>query len=66
LPEYALLAGIQQAPTLYNPLVHPDLASRRRASVLKQMVAEGYITQEESVAAAASPLGVGTAPLGCA
>lgn len=65
LPEYALLAGIQQAPTLYNPLVHPDLASRRRASVLKQMAAEGYITQEESVAATAAPLGVGTAPLSC-
>jgi len=62
LPEYALLAGIQQAPTLYNPLVHPDLASIRRSSVLKQMVSEGYIRQEES----ASPLGVGTAPLGCA
>ena len=47
LSEAALLAGIFQAPTAYNPYVHPDTAAERRAVVLRLMKRHGYITQEE-------------------
>ena len=42
--EAALLAGIIQDPTEYNPVVHPQLAEERRNVVLKQMYEQGYLT----------------------
>ncbi len=42
--EAALLAGIIQDPTAYNPATHPAAAKRRRDTVLQQMLAQGYIT----------------------
>lgn len=47
LSEAALLAGIFQAPTAYNPYVHPDAAAERRAVVLRLMKRHGYITKEQ-------------------
>jgi penicillin-binding protein 1A len=47
LSEAALLAGLFQAPTAYNPYVHPDAAEERRATVLRLMKRHGYITEEE-------------------
>lgn len=47
LSEAALLAGLFQAPTAYNPYVHPDTAAERRAIVLRLMRRHGYITEEQ-------------------
>jgi penicillin-binding protein 1A len=41
--EAALLAGIIQSPTAYNPAAHPVAARRRRDLVLAQMLEQGYI-----------------------
>ncbi len=41
--EAALLAGIIQDPTAYDPATHPATAKRRRDTVLAQMLAQGYI-----------------------
>ena len=50
--EAALLAGIIQSPTEYNPATHPALAKERRDVVLRQMLDQGYLTRplyEESL-----------------
>lgn len=52
LAESALLAGLPQRPSTYSPFgAHPELAKSRQEEVLKQMVANKYITQEEADAA---------------
>ncbi|ADB54299.1 transglycosylase domain-containing protein [Conexibacter woesei] len=58
LAESALLAGLPQAPSDYNPFLNPRGAEKRRADVLKAMVDARYVTQSEADEAAASPLGV--------
>ena len=58
LPQAALLAGLPQAPSLYDPLRRPDDALTRRNEVLGAMWTHGYITQEEYSQAAAAPLGL--------
>jgi len=42
--EAALLAGIIQSPTAYDPGEHPVAARERRNTVLRQMLEQGYIT----------------------
>jgi penicillin-binding protein 1C len=57
LAQSALLAGLPQAPSTYSPFgAHPELAKGRQEEVLKQMVANKYITQAESDAADKEPL----------
>lgn len=51
LSESALLVGIFNNPTYYNPFLHSDRANDRRGTVLRLMVRHGYITQEEADAA---------------
>lgn len=49
LAESALLAGLPQRPSTYSPFgAHPELAKSRQEEVLKQMVANKYINQEEA------------------
>jgi membrane peptidoglycan carboxypeptidase len=58
LAQAAMLAGLPQAPSLYDPLVHPALARARRAEVLALMVSQGYIGAEQAqVASRASVTG---------
>ncbi|HEY1566362.1 MAG TPA: transglycosylase domain-containing protein [Solirubrobacteraceae bacterium] len=45
LAQFALLAGMPQAPSEYNPFLHKTQALRRRQEVLRSMVSAGYITQ---------------------
>lgn len=45
--ESAMLAGIVNAPSLYNPHQHLDYATNRRNTVLNMMNYHGYITDEE-------------------
>lgn len=48
LPESALLAGLPQAPTRYNPRGKtPELAYARMSRVLKRMREEKFISEEE-------------------
>jgi penicillin-binding protein 1A len=50
--EAALLAGIIQSPTEYDPATHPQAAKDRRDEVLLQMLDQGYLTRgvyDESV-----------------
>ena len=56
LPEAALLAGIPQSPSRYDPVRRPGAARQRRAFVLEQLVEEGRITREEQRQANATPL----------
>jgi penicillin-binding protein 1A len=43
LREAALLAGLPQAPSQYNPFLNADAAKRRRDDVLQRMADQGYI-----------------------
>ncbi|MDI3340292.1 MAG: transglycosylase domain-containing protein [Sphaerobacter sp.] len=56
LAEAALLAGLPQAPSLYDPAQNFELAKARQRYVLEQMVEQGMITQAEADAAYAEPL----------
>jgi membrane peptidoglycan carboxypeptidase len=56
LAQYALLAGVTQAPSVYDPTINPDLARQRRAQVLAQMVAERYVTAAQADAANSEPV----------
>lgn len=47
LSECAVIAGITQNPTKYNPITHPDDNAVRREKVLKNMFDQGYITESE-------------------
>lgn len=48
LAEAALLAGLPQAPTEYDPYINPDLAAKRQAYVLDQMAKLGMIGRDEA------------------
>jgi membrane peptidoglycan carboxypeptidase len=69
LPQAALLAGIVQSPTEYNPVDHPGAATNRRNTVLNRMWQLHYITKATYQAAVKSPivLNMSSAPLntGC-
>jgi penicillin-binding protein 1A len=58
LPEAALLAGLPQAPSDYNPLLNPTAAKTRRNQVLGQMRKLGYISAARARQAMASGLRV--------
>ncbi|HOZ53980.1 MAG TPA: transglycosylase domain-containing protein [Bacilli bacterium] len=47
LPEAALLAGLFQSPTYYNPYLYPENAKSRMSTVLYLMQKHGYITEKE-------------------
>ncbi|MFL5872619.1 MAG: transglycosylase domain-containing protein [Solirubrobacterales bacterium] len=47
LTEAALLAGLPQAPSEYNPFLDPKAALKRRNEVLLVMNEQGYITGDE-------------------
>ncbi len=56
--QVALLAGLPQAPSQYNPFEAPGLARHRRAEVLAAMLQSRYITSAQARAANASSLQV--------
>ena len=47
LPQAALLAGLPQAPSEYNPLQNPQAALNRRNDVLKAMAEQHYISHAD-------------------
>ncbi|MBO4911391.1 MAG: transglycosylase domain-containing protein [Butyrivibrio sp.] len=47
LSECAVIAGITQNPSKYDPRRHPDNNKEKRNIVLDKMLAQGYIKQDE-------------------
>jgi penicillin-binding protein 1A len=58
LPQAALLAGLPQAPSEYNPILNPGAALSRRNAVLRQMAKLGYVSGERAAAAERAGLGL--------
>ncbi|MBL8057803.1 MAG: transglycosylase domain-containing protein, partial [Anaerolineales bacterium] len=56
LAEAALIAGLPQAPSIYDPLLDPAAARGRQAVVLDLMVKQGYLTPEAAQLARDEPL----------
>ncbi len=61
LPEAALLAGLVNAPTYYDPYIHPRAAVARRNVVLQQMAKLKYITPQQALIAERAPLNLSRA-----
>ncbi len=51
LPEAAMLAGLPQSPTRFNPFKHPEAAENRRNIVLSLMITNNFITDSEAESA---------------
>ena len=62
LPELALIAGLPQAPSVYNPYNNKNLAIQRRNQVLKRMLTMKYISQEDYDKAIQADLKLSTIP----
>jgi penicillin-binding protein 1A len=58
LDQAALLAGLPQAPSAYDPLTRPAAARARRAEVLQAMLQAGDISPSRYRKAVHSPLGL--------
>ena len=58
LEQAALLAGLPQAPSAYDPLTRPGAARARRAEVLQAMLKAGDISPARYRRALRSPLGL--------
>jgi len=56
LAQAAVLAGLPQAPTEWNPVLHPEAARLRQTEVLQAMVRQNYISQDQMDAALAEKL----------
>ncbi|MCK5664918.1 MAG: penicillin-binding protein 1B [Thiotrichaceae bacterium] len=56
--KLALLVGMVKGPSIYNPLIHPERATKRRNTVLKIMLAHKIITEPEYKKLSIKPLGV--------
>ena len=54
--EAAMLAGLPQAPSAYNPVSNPKRAARRQQYIIDRMEANGFITEEQAQAARAETL----------
>ena len=62
LAECAMLAGLPQAPSLYDPLTNPAAAKARQRVVLDLMVRHGFLTQAAADQAYAEPLQFAATP----
>ncbi len=56
LAEAAMLAGLPQAPSQYNPFRNPSAALRRRSEVLDKMAENRFITDAEAAEAKGAKL----------
>lgn len=56
LDQYAMLAGLPQAPSALNPLANPEAAKKRRDHVLARLREQGYIDDAAYQKAIAAPL----------
>lgn len=63
IAQLALLAGIPQAPSQYDPYTNREAAQSRRDTVLSEMLEDKNITKEEYDVAIATPVTDGLQPL---
>lgn len=68
LPQAALLAGLVNSPSAFDPIANPDNAKKRRDLVLASMVNQHKITQAQYDEAVATPVTTKVTPArqGCA
>lgn len=59
IAQVALLAGIPQAPSQYDPYSNPEIAKNRRDTVISEMYELKKITKEQHDAAIATPINEG-------
>ena len=55
-PQAAVLAGLVQAPSAYDPLAFPRLAGSRESHVISRLVATGGLTSRQAAAALTVPV----------
>jgi len=55
-PQSAVLAGLVQAPSAYDPLQQPELARSREGHVVSRLVATGVLSEREGAAVLAVPM----------
>ncbi len=58
LPQAAMLAGLVNSPSLYDPVTNPENALKRRNLVLDAMLEQRKITKKQHDAAAATGVGL--------
>jgi membrane peptidoglycan carboxypeptidase len=56
LAQGSILAGLIQAPSLYDPYRNAQGSRDRQIDVLRSMVRNGYVTERQAAAVAAEPL----------
>ncbi|WP_159828429.1 transglycosylase domain-containing protein [Arthrobacter sp. 9AX] len=56
LPQAALLAGLVNSPSAFDPITNPERSKERRDLVLGLMLSQGKITQADHDAAVATPV----------
>ena len=68
LPQAALLAGLVNSPSVYDPVTSPENSIQRRNQVLGAMLEQGKITQKKHDDAVAADVGLRSGPpkQGCA
>ena len=54
--EAAVLIGIRNRPSAYDPVSHPDASKEKRNDVLKSMYEMGYLSDEDYEKAVSAPL----------
>ncbi|MEO6530625.1 MAG: transglycosylase domain-containing protein [Specibacter sp.] len=62
LPQAALLAGVVNRPSYYDPIANPDNAISRRNMVLANMLDQGMIDQKQHDAAVKAKIGLNLQP----
>lgn len=56
LPQAAVLAGVVNRPSFYDPVTQPENAVNRRNDVLAKLLDQKKISQKDYAAAVATPL----------
>lgn len=56
--EAAVLVGISNSPTAYNPVRNPEASLKKRNDVLQSMLEVGYLTQDAYDSAVSQPLNI--------
>lgn len=62
LPEMAMLAGLPNAPSNYDPYTHPTESKQRRDLVINAMYENNKITKSQADAAINTPISTGLQP----
>jgi penicillin-binding protein 1A len=60
IAEAAMLAGLPKAPSAYNPIINPKRARSRQLYIIERMLDNGFITEDEAIAAKKQELKIKT------